>query len=213
MVRFIEPAPSRQAQETMLSNQTIDLRTVVRHLLKDPSVLLGFRAQFRPQERGETVTARNINAAFLIALTGGRLSYPAKGYLASMSDSEDWGPVASIFQEAVRQIEEEMERADSEQSVAVPCLRLAVQAAALFSDGSETAKDDGEKLVCVGSARLGEILADPGGADMAGYLSEKEGWGLYYDILDVLEKRIADGDWFSGTMREKAQELVKGWRV
>ena len=83
----------------------------------------------------------------------------------------------------------------------------------MFCDGSQTAKDDGEKLVRGGSERLGKALADPGDVDMARYFNDKEGWDLFCDILDALEKKIADGDRFSGTLRDQALELIQNWRI
>ena len=187
--------------------------SIIHYLISQPDFLPGFREQFRPQERGPHVAARNLNAAFLIALSGSRLSHPARGYLASMSADPDWHDPARFYLDAVQRIEKEMERADGDQHVvAVSTLRLAVQAAALFRDGSPTAKNDGEKLVRGGSERLGEALADPGEVDMARYLSDKGGWDLFYYILDALEKGIADGDRFSGTLKDNALEMVQSWR-
>ncbi len=159
------------------------------------------------------MAARNLNAAFLIALSGSRLSHPARGYLSSMSADPDWHYPARFYLDAIGRIEEEMETADGGQQVTVSCLHLAVQPAALFCEGSQAAKSDGEKLVRAGSGCLGEVLADPGGADMARYFNDKEGWDLFYDILDALERKIADGDRFSGALRDQALELLQSWRI
>ena len=189
------------------------LNSVIHYLITQPDILPRFREQFRPQERGPHVAARNLNASFLIALSGSRLSHPARGYLSSMSADPDWNNTARFYLEALQRIEEEMETAGGGQPVALSCLRLAVQAAALFCDGSPTAKNDGEKLVGGGSERLREVLADPGGTDISRYLDDKEGWDLFYDILDALEKKIADGDRFSGALRDQALEVVQSWRI
>jgi len=197
-----------------LSGLIKSFNPIIHYLTSQPDFLPGFREQFRPQERGPHVAARNLNAAFLIALSGSRLSHPARGYLASMSADPDWNNTARFYLDAIQRIEEEMEKADGDQPVvAVSTLRLAVQAAALFCDGSPTAKNDGEKLVGGGSERLGEVLADPGEVDMARYLNDKEGWDLFYDILDALEKGIAEGDRFSGTLKDQALEVVQSWRI
>jgi hypothetical protein len=196
-----------------LSGLIKSFNSIIHYLISQPDFLPRFREQFRPQERGPHVAARNLNAAFLIALSGSRLSHPAVGYLSSMSADPDWNNTARFYLDAIQRIEKEMEKADGDQPVAVSCLRLAVQAAALFCDGSPTAKNDGEKLVGGGSERLREVLADPGGTDMSRCLDDKDEWDLFYDILDALEKGIAEGGRFSGTKREKAQELVKGWKV
>lgn len=186
--------------------------SIIHYLISQPDFLPRFREQFRPQERGPHVAARNLNAAFLIALSGSRLSHPAVGYLSSMSADPDWNNTARFYLDAIQRIEKEMEKADGDQPVAVSCLRLAVQAAALFCDGSPTAKNDGEKLVGGGSERLREVLADPGGTDMSRYLDDKDEWDLFYDILDALEKGIAEGGYFAGALKDQALELVQSWR-
>jgi hypothetical protein len=196
-----------------LSGLIKSFNSIIHYLISQPDFLPRFREQFRPQERGPHVAARNLNAAFLIALSGSRLSHPVRGYLASMSADPDWHDPACFYLDAVQRIEKELERADGDQPVvAVSTLRFAVQAAALFSDGSPTAKNDGEKLVRAGSERLGEALADPEEVDMARYLNYKEGWDLFYDILDALEKGIAHGDRFSGTLKDQTLEVVQSWR-
>jgi len=45
------------------------------------------------------------------------------------------------------------------------------------------------------------------------YLREKEGWDLYYDVLDALENALEEGDRFVESLREKTQKLVEGWKV
>ena len=195
-----------------MSSLIKSFNSIIHYLVSQPDILPRFREQFRPQERGAHVAARNLNAAFLIGLSGSRLSHPARGYLDSMSADPDWHDTARFYLDAIGRIEEELETADGGQPVAASCLRLAVQAAALFCDGSESAKDEGEKLVRAGSERLGEVLAGPGGADLTRYLREKEGWGLYYDTLDTLEKGVAQGGWFSGKQKDQALEVVQSWR-
>jgi len=91
-----------------LAALTADLGVIIHQLLKEPSFLPGFRAQFNPHEEGDTAAARNINAAFLIAFTGKRLSHPARGYLSSMSGSDDWGRTARFYLEALDHMEEEL---------------------------------------------------------------------------------------------------------
>lgn len=91
-----------------MSKLAVDLGSAIHHLLRQPSVLPGFRGQFRPQEREAVAVARNLNAAFLVSLTGKRLSHPARGYLSSMSESVDWESTAGFYLQALDRIEEEL---------------------------------------------------------------------------------------------------------
>lgn len=99
--------------------------------------------------------------------------------------------------------------------VTVSSLRMAIQAAALFSEGSEKAREDGEELVKIGTARLGDAMRD--------FCDEKEvkkrldreraGWDLYYDVLDALESGLERGDRMALSWRNRARELIEGWRI
>lgn len=101
-----------------MSDLATDLGIAVHHLLRETSVLPGFRDQFRPHERDHTSVARNINAAFLISLTGARLSHPARGYLASMTGDEQWADIALFYSGALDRIEEELAGPDLAETAA-----------------------------------------------------------------------------------------------
>ncbi len=87
---------NKQEQEGTLSELARNFSAVVHHLLRETSILPEFRMQFRPPERSSEVMARNLNAAFLIGLSGGRLAHPAKGYLSSIIPDENWGETARL---------------------------------------------------------------------------------------------------------------------
>lgn len=91
-----------------MSELVKNFSAVVHHLLNEPSILPEFRVQFRPQERNPEVIARNLNAAFLIALSGGRLAHPAMGYLSSMIPDENWGGTARCYLDALESIDKEL---------------------------------------------------------------------------------------------------------
>jgi hypothetical protein len=95
----------------------------------------------------------------------------------------------------------------------VAWLRLALKAAVWFMEGGQEGYEEGSELVRMGSARL--ALAQFGDADglKEKYLWEKEGWNLYYDILDALEGRLADHDPLAMGLSDRTRELVKGWRL
>jgi hypothetical protein len=99
--------------------------------------------------------------------------------------------------------------------VTVACLRLALKAATMFVSGREGDLRDGEELVRLGSARLGEAMVSLGDLEAVcgRYLREKEGWDLYYDLLDALEKGLAEGDAFAGSMKQNTRKLVEEWRI
>jgi hypothetical protein len=45
------------------------------------------------------------------------------------------------------------------------------------------------------------------------YLKEKEGWDLYYDVLDALEDGLAGGSKEAESLKARAIKLVRGWRI
>lgn len=184
--------------------------SVIHYLISQSHVLPGFREQFRPQERGPHVAARNLNAAFLIAISGSRLSHPARGYLASMSADPHWGDTAGLYLDAVGRVEKEMESTSGRRPVAVAWLRLAVPVAAMFCEGSGFTGNDAEELVRAGARRLGKAPAGPGGTRVLP--GDETGAGLFGPVIDALEKEIFEGDWFAGRSKEQALALVRSWR-
>ena len=42
------------------------------------------------------------------------------------------------------------------------------------------------------------------------YQEEKRGWDIFYDVLDCIEEGLDRGDDFAMSLRQKAQEIVKG---
>jgi hypothetical protein len=99
--------------------------------------------------------------------------------------------------------------------VTVSCLRMALAAAGMFSSANQRSMEDGAELVRVASIRLGRALeefSDPA-AVQDRLEREREGWDLYYDILNALERGLENGDAFTMQMREKTRGLVKGWRI
>ena len=99
--------------------------------------------------------------------------------------------------------------------VTVSCLRMALKTADMFASGTDAKIKDGEELIRVGTRRLGEAMAEYGDMDAVQERlhREREGWDLYYAVLDALENALEEGDPFAESIREKAQELVEGWKV
>ncbi len=73
-----------------------------------------------------------------------------------------------------------------------------------------------EQLVTSGAERLTATLAlvagDPSELEVR-YRAERAGWDLFYDTLDALEKRLADGDPLAGDLADRARQLVAGCAV
>ena len=95
----------------------------------------------------------------------------------------------------------------------VAWLRLALKAAAWFMEGGQEGSEEGNELVRMGSARL--ALAQLGDTETVKerYLREREGWDLFYDLLDELEKGLAGGDCFAAEIQKGMLKLVQGWKV
>jgi hypothetical protein len=93
-------------------------------------------------------------------------------------------------------------------------LRFALKAASFFSEAGS--KGEGMEFLRMGTKRLSEVMEvlrkEPNPL-IEEYLKEKKVWNTYYDILDRLEKGIADGDAFALKLRERAKALVEGCRM
>ena len=90
--------------------------TLVRALVEGTRTtppLAGFRAgeQFIPDRNGNMDVARNINAAFLILLSGGDhgLFKAAEKYLDALRPQEEWGNIAQFMKQGVTLIHGEIE--------------------------------------------------------------------------------------------------------
>ena len=95
-------------------------------------------------------------------------------------------------------------------------LRLTLKAGALFAQGGEGAEAQALDLLLQGGRRLGRVmdLLDSEPDFPAGRLArEREGWRLYYDVLDRLEAALAQGDDFARQLRDRARRLAAGCRV
>jgi hypothetical protein len=92
---------------------------------------------------------------------------------------------------------------------------MALTAASMFAEGSEKADLGGIELVRVGSERLGktiEVLSDSNTVRQR-LQREREGWDIFYDVLDALEKGLEEGDEFAESMREKARDIIGRWKI
>ena len=92
--------------------------------------------------------------------------------------------------------------------ITVAYLRFSFNAASFFSSGK---KQQGLEFIKNGSSRLGHAIAFTCGENSQfkqRYEFERTGWNLYYDILQAVERALAESDDFALRMREKAQKLT-----
>ena len=95
-------------------------------------------------------------------------------------------------------------------------LRLALNLAGFFAPDDQVKKEEGLKLLTLSASRLEDLIRDLSKSPdplSARYREEKEGWDIFYDVLDSIEEGLARGDDFAMELRRKARELVKGCLV
>ncbi|MFC2140290.1 hypothetical protein ACFLQ1_01050, partial [Candidatus Auribacterota bacterium] len=91
-------------------------------------------------------------------------------------------------------------------------LRLALKAASLFTSKQEEKIKEGVRFLELGSKRLFEIsqkLSSNSNPLLEEYEREKNAWKLYYDILDILEKKIIEHDPLALDLKQKAKSLIQ----
>jgi len=97
--------------------------------------------------------------------------------------------------------------------VTVVFLRLALRAAALAAKGDA---GEAEELVAMAATRLSTTLAFTQGhpSELAERLrAEREGWDLFYETLDELERRLAEGDEKAVELADRARRIVAACAV
>jgi len=90
-------------------------------------------------------------------------------------------------------------------------LRLALKLAGFFAPDDPVKKEEGLKLLTLSAGRLEGLIRDLGNSPnplSARYREEKEGWDIFYDVLDRIEEGVSKGDDFAMALRRKARELV-----
>jgi len=95
-------------------------------------------------------------------------------------------------------------------------LRMALKAASFFASNREDKTAEGVKFLDLGARRLSrvmDILDQEPNPLIEDYRREKSVWDVFYDILDLIERRIAKGDAFALELRRRARELAEGCRI
>ena len=95
-------------------------------------------------------------------------------------------------------------------------LRLSFHLAEMFAHDDESVNVEGIQLLKQGVERLEKVIGELNQTPnplIGKYRQEKEGWDLFYDLLDHLEVALAKGDAFALNLRARAGKLVEDCRV
>ncbi len=90
-------------------------------------------------------------------------------------------------------------------------LRLALKLAGFFATYDPARKEEGLKLLALSASRLEGLIRDLSNTPdplSVRYREEKEGWDMFYDVLDSIEEGLAKGDDFAMELKRKTRELV-----
>ena len=96
--------------------------------------------------------------------------------------------------------------------ITVVYLRFALKTAHLFAANEPTAL----RFFNEGIKRLSGIMDRRERANnplSAIYEDEKRGWDLYYDIMEIMEKKISSGDPFAIELADRAKRLINSFRI
>ncbi|MBW2709388.1 MAG: hypothetical protein JRD04_08945 [Deltaproteobacteria bacterium] len=95
-------------------------------------------------------------------------------------------------------------------------LRLSFHLAEMFAYDDEPLNVVGLQLLKQAVERLEKVIGELNRTPnplIGKYRQEKEGWDLFYDLLDHLEEALAKGDAFALNLRNRARKLVENCRV
>jgi hypothetical protein len=91
-------------------------------------------------------------------------------------------------------------------------LRLSFRLAEMFAHDHEPQNREGLQLLKQGVDRLEGIIRELNRKPnplIEKYRQEKEGWDLFYDLLEHMEAALAKGDAFALDLQERSLELIK----
>ncbi|UCD35282.1 MAG: hypothetical protein JSU90_00190 [Nitrospiraceae bacterium] len=95
-------------------------------------------------------------------------------------------------------------------------LRFALKAASLFAANSHNESLDGLEFINSGVRRLDEVIGkltrEPN-LLIEQYEKEKEGWRVYYEVLEKIGQGVNRGDPFARELAEKAKDLMQNCRI
>jgi len=98
--------------------------------------------------------------------------------------------------------------------VTIVYLRFALKLASLFSNDHKS--EQALEFFKVGTRRLHETIqamtVDPNPL-IEQFKKEKQGWSLFYDILDRAEEKMQTGDPFFSELKNKAASIIENCRI
>jgi hypothetical protein len=95
-------------------------------------------------------------------------------------------------------------------------LRLSLRLGEMFAREEKTIDREGVQLLKQAAHRLGKVIGELNRTRkplIQEYRREKEGWDLFYDLLDHLERGLEDGDAFARNLRDRAREMMEECRL
>ncbi len=95
-------------------------------------------------------------------------------------------------------------------------LRFALKAASFFQEHSDEKNLEGHEFLRIGVRRLRETIQKLTGEPnplLEHYSKEKEGWNMFYEILEKTERGIKEADPFALALKEKAAVLLKNGKI
>ncbi len=95
-------------------------------------------------------------------------------------------------------------------------LRFALKLAAFFNGGTKEAYQQGFEFSHFGIKRLDETIRKLNVSPnplIEQFEKEKQGWKLYYDIVEICEEKINEGDSFAIELRERFRGIVGGCKI
>ncbi len=100
--------------------------------------------------------------------------------------------------------------------ISVVYLRLALNLAGLFAGSNQNQRNIGLELQKLSINRLDAIiqrLTRKTNPLIREYEEEKNGWDIYYDVLDHIEHGLADRDDYAINLMKKAKQLIKDCNI
>ncbi len=95
-------------------------------------------------------------------------------------------------------------------------VRLSLHLGEMFVQDEEDLNMEGLQLLKQGADRLGRVIGALNRQEnplVQEYRREKEGWNLFYDLLDHLERALERDDAFARNLRDRAREMVEECRL
>ncbi|MEE4352051.1 MAG: hypothetical protein V2J25_04205 [Desulfatiglans sp.] len=164
----------------------------LRYLHKEGLIMRHDKDGFAAEAIQSAATGKLIGDYLRILL----FSFYAKGLPWPMEKTKDlFGPFAGCFISHI--------------PFTVVFLRLALKGAMFFRDGKQT---EGLDFLDMGTRRLHKVIRELVSAPDSlkeGFLEEKRGWEIFYDLLDSVEEGLSKGDPFAVDLRDKAREIIQ----